>query len=663
MFKPADSGSSRRNAPIEHAQHVFILGISVYLLAKLYLLMVTYLPAGMARLGDDGLIYLWKGMLAWMGDGLQYPGLKDVLDMENSLPPRHETRTAVSQLYTGTVRPLADLFYGLILKLGLSLKWSAFLSELSGLAVMTAGTAALLARLFGSAAAGIGLCLLAFAQFPNQGIYSYIPSTMALSLGMLWWAWLYRTTPRPQTGFLIALAIASVHPAGKLYALLGILFHYVGRHFEIPRRPELALYAAMIGGMLAASLWPVLWPPFVLPGQVLTGGLNLSPDYLVANGKEALKLLVDPVARKNWVLATLALMGLTLFRNEIVDRRVGLIVLFVGGLCVAALAHELPTYPAELFSRLLVPTLILLAGVAGAATIALHNRRTYGLRAVKWLLAGGFLLQAVLWCWSHSFGKLNERTEVIDEPVLAIQLESLPSGTTILYPELDITVNSSFLLGGYRLRSFVYPILAGTPQLSEQLDARRPAILLAREPAALNTLALARVKSLTSRRLGFLLEDTAAIRIESTAGRPITRLYLHIDNQHETFTIGVGAEGVQSRRITIPAYWRGWLQVWEGQPVERIDLGLPAANVWIDGISSDPEKGFSWPWLEEMTVLWKMREGSGRKQRNYSQQFTPQALLESNHAVELIPWLHPERPFHAEGGGFVWLNTRYATFP
>src|SRR5688572_19091182 len=87
-------------------------GVSVFLGARLWLILSAALVMGMPRLGDDAYTYLWKGALSRSGYLTDRPALQDILAL-HALPdsPVEELtwqRSRVTMRAVGTVAPLGD---------------------------------------------------------------------------------------------------------------------------------------------------------------------------------------------------------------------------------------------------------------------------------------------------------------------------------------------------------------------------------------------------------------------------------------------------------------------------------------------------------------------------------------------------------------------------
>jgi hypothetical protein len=227
-----------------------ILGIGVFCLVRAASVLVPAGVLNIPRLGDDALIYLWKGALNREGYDAGLPAVRDILEQrhlaDNPPGPVSTMRGRVMGKVVGSPIPIYDFLTRLALSRNLRHKWAFALTELPGVVLMTAAFTGFLLHLFGEGAAGIGLALLAFAILPNQGIASFIPSALALSLSMLLWTYLLIRARhvRLLPVYAGAVLILGVHPIGWVYVLMAIPLHAVNlqRIGAVGERRTLCLY-------------------------------------------------------------------------------------------------------------------------------------------------------------------------------------------------------------------------------------------------------------------------------------------------------------------------------------------------------------------------------------------------------------------------------------
>jgi len=209
---------------VTHIRRSLFLGFTVFLVAKLFLVVPFTHFAGAPRQGDDSYVYLWKGTLFQRGYDVNVSALKDIAFYHSHQSDADPAALARVYMRThGAVNYLYDAFTTLLLRAGLTPKWVIGTEEIVGALLMSVGFAFLLSTIFGQEAAGIALCFLAFLILPNQGVAYFIPSTLALSLGAILWAIVLRLQWRSAiwVAVSVCLILPAIHPIGKLYSLIG----------------------------------------------------------------------------------------------------------------------------------------------------------------------------------------------------------------------------------------------------------------------------------------------------------------------------------------------------------------------------------------------------------------------------------------------------------
>lgn len=655
----------------DSGNRLFALGVLVFLFAKLYLVLVPTMVLDTPRLGDDSLVYLWKGLYSNLGYDNALPALQDIRsahDAKNGASPELDTeRVAIFRRVIGTQTPLYNLLTGAAFALGLDLKWTFAATEIVGVLAMTAGFAAFLRVLFGASAAGVGALLLAFAILPNQGIYSFIPSTFALSLALALWAYLLkaRGNASPAIVIVASLIILGIHPVGMVYVAMAIAVHAIGLGSwpGVFQRRNLALYGSMtLAALIALSLQKIV-PILVQPSLESLG--NAGPHGGVKENLEAAwSLTKDPLTRKNLLLIGLFILGSVSFRKEIFDARVRLVFLMLCGMLGISVFHVLYGYPAELFSRLLVPFVVVAAGVGGKALCQAFQSG----RLRKSALAGfsvGMVMSALLWAGSYVFQTINWRTEVIHDNLVAWNLNQLPEGSNILYGETRIALQALLPLGGYRFGAVVYPMIGDGAGLDRLVDERRPPVIVVPNYGALNSIAMERAKSFEPRRHGFHFGTVDELRVSASRVKPITDLYLLVDNPGEALDIpfvaeAEGREPKAIRKTINVSAGRRWLHVFstsEGH-LTKATFSLPEGGAWIIGVSGTaPFPHVDWPWASGLEIAYHFR--GKPKDSVVNLDFSPAALLKTYKAEKLTSYVDDASPTLSDDSGLVFLRTSF----
>jgi len=652
------------------ASTTFRLGLAIFILAKLYLILIPTIFGAGPRLGDDALSYLWKGKLAALGYASSSPANDDLRAQQHlpdDAPPETQfARSRVMAFVSGTYSPSYDLVSRAALATTSSLKWAFAFTEIVVLLAMALGFSWFLKELLGEAATGVALMLLAFAILPNQGIFAFIPSTAALSLSMVVWAYLLRSgvDAKALPVFLASLFILGVHPVAKIYLLVAIPIHAIGLGGigEMFRPRHWRLYAAIVLAIVVALVVTHMYPVFDPSQPGNRGGINFA-DGIIKNLQAAWPLLADPVTRKNLLLVVLFGLATTSPAKYFPEKKIRSMLFLLGMLLLVSFLFYLPGYPAELFSRTLVPFMVLAAGIAARAALMQIQQPRFRKLALS-LLGLGLAISLLLWIDSYVFQTMNWRTEVINDALLERQLRQLPEHSTIVYAESGIGLQASLLKGGGHFGALVYPMLAHTQSLDRLIAQRKPSAIVVPAPAALNSLAENRAKILLPRRHGLYFGIVDRIRILDS-GSPGSDIYLLVDNPGKPFALPVTVidsqrgETVLGREIPIPS-GKQWLRILTGLPSSGwVATFVPPRNAaWIMGMAKEPPDALvNWPWRSNLKVTYHFSGDPETKLASLD--FSAKGLLEDYGADSLLPYVNKTAPVLSDDSGLVFLRTSF----
>lgn len=646
---------------------LFYLGFLVFLLAKLYLIVPTTAALAVPRLGDDALVYLWKGQLALTENAASLPALRDVA-MQRHLQDGADQelrwmRSNVAQRTLGTVTPSYNLIANAALALAPDLRWAFALTEFIGLILMAVGMGWLLFELAGPAVAGVALLPMSFAILPNQGIYSFIPGTLALSCSLILWAYLWHSGERAR-GWVVAVAalwILGLHPIAKIYVILAPALYWLrlkqwSAWKTLPmRRITLACGFALGAAMLLAQLVPALRPP---PSEIM-GGLDLISG-VTANFRAVLGLAWDPIIRLNLLWAFLAIGAYLIAPRASLAWPLGWLVLGTAALLGISLVFWLPGYPAELFSRIWVLFVLFTAAAGARFVLVWWPRQDIFGRLLRGVF--GFLIAISMLFWGIKYvpSVMNWRNEVLVEDVVQKQLAAIPSGSTLLYAETTFALQASLLLGGERLGALAYPMLAGTASLARLLEERRPPFMVLPSESRLNSLAEGRSKSFIHRRQGFYAGIVSSFAVERNGGLPLQAISLLAEGsgapiQWEAFD--PAGNSIAQGQLPWPTGKR-WLSFDMPMMVERVQFVLPNETGWILGLGvGTPTTEVLWPWMSGWSLNYGFRNKGADK--NVRIDFSLRALLQRFQAEPLLRYVNTTDPVYSDAGGLVFLKTVY----
>lgn len=240
------------------------------------------------------------------------------------------------------------------------------------------GLACFLTSLWGRTAAGIALGFFAFKVLPDSGLHYLTPSNLALGLALLMWARLIRCKgDAPWTLGLGTLALATIHPLGGIYALIGFGVAGLAAEDHLPRRIKWVMGACLLvlGGALLLAAF--LKKPSVFNlGETLGTIFRQGPVGVFRAAAANIAGITAELARLKTglfgfgilflLMATLGYLTAPAPRRVIVRRFLALYLLVLLG----SLFHRAPlSSPGDLFLRMWIPWLAVFVGALAQGII------------------------------------------------------------------------------------------------------------------------------------------------------------------------------------------------------------------------------------------------------------------------------------------------------
>lgn len=233
------------------------------------------------------------------------------------------------------------------------------------------GLAYWLGILWGPAAAGLALFMLAFSIFPDTGLHYLVPANCALGLALFVWARiLHRKGDAPFMLVLGALALVLIHPVGRIYAVMAAVL--AATVFGIPEKPRTR--AGIVGCLVIVAL------AFVASATVDRPMLGFRPEPY-GSGQGYFSALLESIIEVGMqgqrtepalLRAPLMFFGAVVcgFLSVAAVRRTVLrrVFIILSVFLLASLFYVLPRHPADLFMRMLIPMVALFFGGVGALT-------------------------------------------------------------------------------------------------------------------------------------------------------------------------------------------------------------------------------------------------------------------------------------------------------
>jgi hypothetical protein len=654
---------------------LYIFGCVLFVLAKLYLVLPTTYAVGVPRLGDDALVYLWKGHLAGLGGIQSHRGLTDIVEQrvrqDDPSPDLNLKRAQVSQRTVGD----SQYVYSRVTQLFGSFigdpKWVFFATELVGIFLMAVGISWFLAELVGKSAAGLALIFLAFAILPNQGMYAFIPSTLALSAALCLWAYLWRNPFSPKL-WGIALAtfiILGIHPIGLLYVLLTPLMLVVRLNYSFSDYTTSVRVAKVflmcISGLALSAVYRNLDPTILTAPNAIEGSIAHGSEIFKNLGSSA-GWIFDPIIRKNLLLFACLAVSAVILKTFIVPpciRNLG-----VGTLLVLAgsLYFYLPGYPAELFSRVFVFAFIILSGVVARLALVCWE----GPMKRSWLAVAAFsmgtLLSAIHWVLDYVPHVMNWRKESISAITLKERLEELDSSRPIVYAETDYSLTYSMLQGGWRYPTIAFNMLKDARDLERVVRSQQPQAILVKNFDDLNTLSKAGSKTFLPRAHSLHSSAISGFTLIRDGGSPMSSLSLLVrspDGAGGLYIKAYGAGGAQiapGLRYAFQDHYYGWIDFNFPGDTWRISVEFLKDGISVEGVRGRPRQLIT---LQDARIRWPWSEGWGlsysygdKKQKTVVVRFTSLDLLETVGASELAKYVSNDQPVLADDSGIVFMR-------
>lgn len=348
---------------------LFLIGTFIFIASQFYIVAGSQTGRALPVEVDDAYTYIVKAVQMHEGAFLQdTPALND---LRAQLTQPHPNKGIAWERYRHYHRNFV-IYHPLHSLLlwgghGFGLSWATAYNLLCvlGSVFIAVGIAFWLYTLWGYEAAGIALISLLFVVFQKQGLHYIVPSNLALGIAVFCWAYLMKTeTPKRWVLLLFILAMLSMHPMGKLYALASLGIYLFSRPI---------LKKAFITTGIGVS---VVALTFVLPHIISRPELSIEPDPLpdgfsywdgIRQNVQFVSKNISRVAIPEKALLPFLFTPFVgiFFAPSRKRRKIFSTFLLLLGLFVASLFYVLPRYPGEMVSRMFIPVFVLFSGAAG----------------------------------------------------------------------------------------------------------------------------------------------------------------------------------------------------------------------------------------------------------------------------------------------------------
>lgn len=646
-------------------RNLFMLGMLTFLLAKFYLVIPTTFALATTRLGDDSLVYLWKGRAAFDSNIQTKSAIQDIIQqsalIDNASNEVLWMRSNVLMRTTGNLTPSYNLISQAALYITSDLRWAFALTEVIGILTMLWGLAWILYLIVGPQAAGIALIPLAFAILPNQGIYSFIPSTLALSCSLVLWSyvWKYNYKLNYPLTLISAIFILGIHPISKVYIIITPLVYLISVYkINFDLRVIIKISLLCLLSIIIATVIPKTIEYFYPPNVSILGSISLTQGFSY-NFFYAYSLLIDPIIRKNLFWFILFLSSLLINFKFYLTYPFSIILLGILLLLFSSFIFILPKYPAELFTRFFVLGFIIITAISAKSILEKKNKHIKSRKIIKKTLVIAYIGSILFWTTQYVPHTMNLRDEIVSEQDIKDEINQIPNGSTIIYAEAQTVLQAALLLGADRLGAIIHPMLANTNSLDQWFVKKNPIFILALADKNLNSLAKAGSKSFTPRRMGFYLPEISKITLEPTLNNTLEELWLRTEScTYENNKILW--EAFDKNHNTIQKSYsliKKDILIKPPTKTYKINITLPDAKCWITGIknTSNFNKVF-WPWENDWKLMYFLRKKPHKPPIIIH--FNIISLLKSSNAEELIKYVANHDSIYSDKGGFVFIKTK-----
>lgn len=488
---------------------------------------------------------------------------------------------------------------------GISWENAINLLSITGALLISAGLTGLLYSIWGKGGAALGLTYLALEVFPGyHGIHWIVPSTFALGIGFCLWAlviqkhkWLPYLLP------IGVLALVWMHPVGKAHAAVAMVL-FAGL---MPWRQLKTWRILATAGL--AWITPAL-ATILFERPLFGSGSFLVPadwDYwqgFLDNADSALGQLTDRFGDP----AGLAVLAVAAFglaaAPEQSRRKVYLTVGVVCALSLASLAHMLPGYPGELFRRLWVPLIAVVAGAFGFGAWTLLGNAWFRFKSGKpagiRLVAAGISVLLVMGLYADRVrtgapAQVRQATHMtlwgdyeVDTTQPGRILAARPSSERVLYMD-ELSLYLYLAKGGSQRGAVFGPGIADTPLEDIWLSSDTEI-----------GVAVSRIPEFYGK---VYLSDNSEILFEFDSPVPASGLSIRIDNPRAGKTT---LQIVGFEPVTVPARSDQWVPLTPTDSAPQLTmlslLVEKGGYSRLKGLRVTSDQQTNWPWQPGVNI-------------------------------------------------------------
>lgn len=629
--------------------------LTLFFAVKVLWILIPTMSMGVPRLGDDSLVYLWSAKTSFDHNQVNQQGVKDIVAIRNSSDSINEEadhlRARVTMRTSGISPSPLYFALGFILKSGISLKASFAIMEVSISLLLGFGLAYFLLGFVGVSGASFAFGLLIFSIFPNQGIHYLIPSVCDLAIFLILLRVIF-SEGFYFYKFLLGFLLLLIHPIGQVYLLFSIALLFsqqlVKGKFSRDGFNSIALL------VFCAILFKLITPMIgaIQPPTSGMGGINLS--QFVTNFSGFVQLL-SVFGTTQPVMTFFSSLGCLIILFNL-RRNVDLSLMWGGFLILlfASLLFDLPGYPAELASRILVPFVILCLGISGKWIFEkLKSKKSTIFIIIAFAVI--VLFTQLPYFLKNFFTNLNGRYQILNENILEEDLKKIPIDSKIIWLDSDTQMMTGFLKDASLFNTVPYSMVAKTKILHNMMAESKNLFFILPYPESLNGLSSIRSKSIEPRYYGYGFDHFESISVLSDKER-LGSIYIEaINAATDDFIVFSGSSEKKCRLEKIKAMNnKTWFMVSGCNDSLTIDIKSVNQKVKLIGLSFDfPKNELNWPWgREEIKLIAKPND---KHIETVAVRFDWKWLLGKDKYDDLQRYLN-ESKIKKDEGGFIWVE-------
>ncbi|HMK35772.1 MAG TPA: hypothetical protein VK463_11940 [Desulfomonilaceae bacterium] len=248
--------------------------------------------------------------------------------------------------------------------------------------------ACLLTSLWGPAAAGFALMLLAFKIFPDTGLHYVEPSNLTMGLATLIWARIIsKRGDAPWSLVIGSLALITMHPIGRVYSAMAACMALVMPEFSLTPRRYLPIVCTFCLVALAFVRLPFYGNAGIVTLSLLPSGE--SPVLkLLQNAVESFsRIIIESVRLGEGLFGSIpvfcgaVVMGYCLLNSACRVIVIRLTLLY--GFFIFALLFWVSSHPGDVQLRMWIPLVVILFGAVGRS-LAFSLRGSADFLVARW---------------------------------------------------------------------------------------------------------------------------------------------------------------------------------------------------------------------------------------------------------------------------------------